>query len=94
MVPYADIAGHERPVEIPLRTHFPNEWATAVERLSARYGRDLNSGYVPREVLDWLSTISDAMSLEEKGRAVPTELFDRILKARTITLSLLHGDGR
>ena len=89
VITYPDHDGHDRPVEIQLRTHVQNEWATAVERLSARYGQDLKSGYGPQEVLDWLSAISDAMSLEEKAQAVPKELLDRIVKAKEIALSLL-----
>ena len=72
-----------RAIEVQLRTHSMHEWAITVERLSGRLQEDLKSSKGPPEVLDLMSTISEAMALEESGHVVGQELLDRMAELRT-----------
>jgi ppGpp synthetase/RelA/SpoT-type nucleotidyltranferase len=82
VVCYEDQERVDRRIEIQLRTPFMHSWAIAVERLSGRLDVDVKSGYGPQEVQVWLSAISEAMALEERGKPVPDTLRIKIAEAR------------
>lgn len=80
-----------RNIEIQLRTPVMHEWAITVERLSGRLRSDLKGGKGPKEVLDLLEAISEAMALEEQGHVVDDSLIDRINQLRREALPFLAG---
>jgi putative GTP pyrophosphokinase len=75
-----------RCIEVQLRTQLMHEWAVAVERLGGQMDEDLKSGRGPREVLEWLETVSQAMEMEDAGKTVDTELMQRISRLRAEAL--------
>jgi ppGpp synthetase/RelA/SpoT-type nucleotidyltranferase len=89
VVGYADHDGTERATEVQLRTRTMHEWAITVERLSGRLDVDLKSGRGPDEVLTLLSAISEAMAIEEAGKAIPAELARRIAQLRQAAVPYL-----
>jgi putative GTP pyrophosphokinase len=88
------VAYDERAVEIQLRTGVMHEWAIAVEKLSYRLSKDLKSGRGPAEVLDLFRTVADAMALEERGHAVPTDLLAQIAAKRMRAVEYLSAQER
>jgi ppGpp synthetase/RelA/SpoT-type nucleotidyltranferase len=80
-----------RSVEVQLRTPVMHEWAITVERLSGRLRSDLKGGSGPKEVLDLLEAISEAMALEEEGKLVDSPLIERIDSLRQEALPFLGG---
>lgn len=80
-----------RNIEIQLRTRVMHEWAFYVERLSGRLKSDLKSALGPREVLEWLESVSQAMGLEEAGIIVDTPLVERITRLREVASRYLEG---
>lgn len=78
-----------RRVEVQLRTPAQHDWALTVERLGGRLDKDLKSGRGPDEVLTLLRRISEAMALEENGRAVPSDLAVEIETRRRLAEPLL-----
>lgn len=78
-------------IEIQLRTTVMHEWAIAVERLSGRLREDLKGGRGPRQVLDWLEAVSEAMALEEGAVTVPETLQLRIKELRLAALPYIGG---
>jgi GTP pyrophosphokinase len=89
VVGYDDRAGIEHAIEVQLRTRAMHQWAITVERLSGRLDVDLKSSRGPSEVLTLLSTISEAMAIEEAGEAVPDELVRRIAQLRLVAVPYL-----
>lgn len=80
-----------RAIEVQLRTQVMHEWAIAVEQLSGRVGADLKSSVGPREVLDWLEAVSEAMAIEEGGGVVPEDQLARLNGLRTKAVRYLGG---
>jgi putative GTP pyrophosphokinase len=79
----------ERCIEVQLRTRLMHEWAVAVERLGGQMGDDLKSGRGPRQVLEWLETISKAMEMEDAGKTVDTSLMQVISRLRQEALPFI-----
>ena len=71
-----------RRIEVQLRTPTQHEWAVTVERLGGRLDEDLKSGRGPKEILEFLQTVSEAMALEETSNTVPQELERLIIEKR------------
>jgi ppGpp synthetase/RelA/SpoT-type nucleotidyltranferase len=91
VVAYPDWHQHERAIEVQLRTTVMHEWATTVERLSGRLRDDLKSDRGPRPLLTLMSTISEAMALEEAGHDVPPDLKLRIAELRAAAVPYIGG---
>lgn len=85
------VAYDGRCIEVQLRTRLMHEWAVAVERLGGRMGEDLKAGHGPREVLEWLETVSKAMEMEDAGKTVDTDLMQRISRLRQEALPFTAG---
>ncbi|HXO28306.1 MAG TPA: hypothetical protein VOA80_13240 [Thermoanaerobaculia bacterium] len=68
-----------------------HDWAIGVESLSGRLQVDLKSGEGPREVLDLLAALSEAMALQDLGQEVPEALRDRVRLLRPAALPYI-GD--
>lgn len=66
-----------------------HEWAIAIERLSGQYRVDLKSGQGPRELLDFMEAVSEAMAMEEAGAAVPDHVMQRITELRAAAVPYL-----
>jgi putative GTP pyrophosphokinase len=54
--------------------------------IEGQMDEDLKSGRGPREVLEWLETVSQAMEMEDAGKTVDTELMQRISRLRAEAL--------
>jgi len=80
-----------RAIEMQLRTQVMHEWAIAVEQLSGRVQADLKSNIGPREVLDWLEAVSEAMATEERGSVVDEDRLARLNGLRTAAVRYLGG---
>jgi len=80
-----------RTIENQLRTQFMHEWAFTVERMSGRLRVDLKGGEGPKEVLDLMEAISEAMALEEAGKTVDSRLTERIGRLREAAVPYLGG---
>lgn len=78
-----------RNIEVQLRTQYMHEWAYTVERLSGRLRADLKGGQGPKEVLDLMEAISEAMALEEAGETVDTATVERIGRLRQAAVPYL-----
>jgi putative GTP pyrophosphokinase len=72
----------QRRIEVQLRTRVMHEWAFTVERLAGRTGQDVKGGRGPREVVELLRVIAEAMAIEETGGVVDAILRGRILSLR------------
>lgn len=94
VVTYEDQRSVDRMIEVQLRTKTMHEWAIAVERLSGRINEDLKSGRGPREVLDLLAAISQAMAMEEIGQIVPDDLVQEMSRLRSLALPYMGGPTR
>ncbi len=94
VVGYSGQDGTERAIEVQLRTRTMHEWAITVERLSGRLDVDLKSGRGPREVLDLLGVVSEAMAIEEGGQVVPDELMQRMDQLRRAAVPYLGRSPR
>jgi ppGpp synthetase/RelA/SpoT-type nucleotidyltranferase len=91
---HAIVQYDERTIEVQLRTAVMHDWAIAVERLAGRMGpgaEDLKSGLGPREIVELMEAISEAMALEEAGQEVDSSLVDRIDRLRPLALPYLRG---
>lgn len=91
IVGYHDREDELRAVEVQLRTRPMHDWAIGVESLSGRLQVDLKSGEGPREVLDLLAALSEAMALQDLGQEVPEALRDRVRLLRPAALPYI-GD--
>lgn len=80
-----------RMIEVQLRTRVMHEWAFTVERLGGRIGADLKSSRGPKEVLDLLGVISEAMAIEESGGTVEPILLERVRALRAVAEPFLRG---
>lgn len=70
-----------RRIEMQLRTRVMHEWAVTVERLSGRLSEFFKSdGDHPIQQL--MSVISQAMALEEEGKAVGVDVLDEMRRLR------------
>ncbi len=94
IVAYPDQDGTDRAIEMQLRTRTMHEWAITVERLSGRLDVDLKSGRGPREVLELLGAVSEAMAIEEGGQVVPDELMQRLDQLRQAAVPYLGRPPR
>lgn len=71
----------ERRIEVQLRTHTMHEWATTVEHLSSRVGKNFK-GDGRTAVHRYLALVSEAMAVEEDGDKPTIDLVRRIEEAR------------
>ena len=79
---------------VQLRTQLMHEWAVAVERLGGRMGEDLKSGQGPRQVLEWLETVGQAMEMEDAGKVVDPDLMQRVSRLREEALPFINRRPR
>jgi putative GTP pyrophosphokinase len=80
-----------RRIEIQLRTRVMHAWAFTVERLAGRLEQDVKGGQGPREVVDWLEAVSEAMALEETNHSVDAMMLERINRLRAAAMPYLTG---
>lgn len=81
----------ERLIEVQLRTPIQHEWAIAVERMGARHGFDLKSGFGPPELLRFFQLASEGMGLEERGQAPDDDFMARYSEARRDAAQWIGG---
>lgn len=84
----------DRFVEVQIRMQLMHEWAVAVERLGGRMDADLKSGVGPREVLEWLEAVSEAMQMDEFGQTVDSELAEKLSRLRAEALPYIGRRAR
>lgn len=72
----------DRLIEVQLRTPLQHEWAIAVERVGARTGFELKSGFGPPALLRFFEVASEGMGLEERGETPGEDFKRRYVEAR------------